>query len=58
MMQRHRLPPGALPDFYAGAKDVSVLLRWSRRISRRTKKEDGSPYRVREELAGRELEPR
>src|SRR5229473_3220994 len=28
MMQRHGGAPGAPPDFYAGAKDVSAMLQW------------------------------
>jgi hypothetical protein len=28
LMQRHGLPPGAKPDYYAGAKDVAAMIRY------------------------------
>ena len=43
MMQRHGGAPGAPPDFYAGAKDVSAMLQW---IEAYISKYHGNPDRI------------
>ncbi len=43
MMQRHGGAPGAPPDFYAGAKDVSAMLQW---IEANISKYHGNPDRM------------
>jgi len=43
MMQRHGAAPGAPPDFYAGAKDVSAMLRW---VEANIPKYHGNPDRM------------
>jgi hypothetical protein len=43
LMQRHGLPPGAPPDFYAGAKDVSAMIQW---VENNIFKYHGSPDRM------------
>jgi triacylglycerol lipase len=42
-MQRHGLAPGAPPDFYAGARDVSAMLQW---VEANISKYQGNPARV------------
>jgi hypothetical protein len=43
LMQRHGLAPGAPPDFYAGAKDVSAMLQW---VEDNISKYHGNPDRM------------
>ena len=43
MMQRHGVAPGAPPDFYAGAKDVSAMLQW---VEANISKYHGNPDRM------------
>ena len=43
MVQRHGLAPGAPPDFYAGAKDVSAMLQW---VEGNISKYHGNPDRM------------
>ncbi len=42
-MQRHGLAPGAPPDFYAGARDVSAMVQW---VEANISKYQGNPARV------------
>jgi hypothetical protein len=42
-MQRHGVAPGAAPDFYAGAKDVSAMLQW---VEANISKYRGNPDRI------------
>lgn len=42
-MQRHGLAPGAPPDFYAGAKDISAMLQW---VEENISKYHGNPDRI------------
>jgi hypothetical protein len=43
LMQRHGLPQGAPPDFYAGAKDVSAMLQW---VEKNIAQYHGNPNRM------------
>lgn len=43
MMQRHGLAPGAPPDFYAGAKDLSAMLQW---VEANISSYQGNPNRI------------
>jgi hypothetical protein len=43
MMQRHGLAPGAPPDFYAGARDVSAMLQW---VEANISKYHGNPEHI------------
>ncbi len=43
LMQRHGLAPGAPPDYYAGAKDVSAMLQW---VEANISKYHGNPGRM------------
>src|SRR5580658_6933053 len=43
MMQRHGLAPGAPPDYYAGAKDISAMLQW---VEANISKFHGNPDRM------------
>jgi len=42
-MQRHGITPGAAPDFYAGAEDVSAMLQW---VEANISRYRGNPNRI------------